>query len=86
MYKRQDILIRENFDGMHLKKGTVEKIVELYGYKRVEHVLANTVQERRCLLYTSRSEYESYQNVATFCSAGPAGCTFTAVRMGPTPL
>ena len=42
-----DILIRENFDGMHLKKGTVEKIVEIYGYKRVEHVLANTVQERR---------------------------------------
>ncbi len=34
-----DILIRENFDGMHLKNGTVEKIVELYGYKRVEHVL-----------------------------------------------
>ena len=42
-----EILIRENFDGMHLKAGTVEKIVELYGYKRVEHVLANTVQERR---------------------------------------
>ena len=42
-----DILIRENFDGMHLKDGTVEKIVELYGYKRVEHVLANTMQERR---------------------------------------
>ncbi len=42
-----DILIRENFDGMHLKDGTVEKIVELYGYKRVEHVLVNTVQERR---------------------------------------
>ena len=42
-----DILIQENFDGMHLKDGTVEKIVELYGYKRVEHVLANTVQERR---------------------------------------
>ena len=42
-----DVLIRENFDGMHLKAGTVEKIVELYGYKRVEHVLANTVQERR---------------------------------------
>ena len=31
-----DVLIRENFDGMHLKDGTVEKIVELYGYKRVE--------------------------------------------------
>ena len=42
-----DILIRENFDGMHMKDGTVEKIVELYGRKRVEHVLANTVQERR---------------------------------------
>ena len=42
-----EILIRENFNGMHLKDGTVEKIVELYGYKRVEHVLANTVQERR---------------------------------------
>lgn len=42
-----DILIRENFDGMHLKDGTVEKIVELYGYKRVEHVLVNTLQERR---------------------------------------
>ena len=39
--------LSENFDGMHLKDGTVEKIVELYGYKRVEHVLANTVQERR---------------------------------------
>ena len=37
-----DILIRENFDGMHLKDGTVEEIVELYGYKRVEHVLADT--------------------------------------------
>ena len=35
---------------------------------------------------TQRIEYESYQNVATFCSAGSAGCTFTAVRMGPTPL
>ena len=42
-----DILIRETFDGMHLKDGTVEKIIELYGHKRVGHVLANTVQERR---------------------------------------
>ena len=41
-----DVLIRENFDGMHMKDGTVEKIVELYGRKRVEHVLANTVQAR----------------------------------------
>ncbi len=42
-----DVLIREKFRRMHLKDGTVEKIVELYGYKRVEHVLANTMQERR---------------------------------------
>ena len=40
-----DILIRENFDGMHLKDGAVEWVVKQYGYKRVEHVLANTVQE-----------------------------------------
>ena len=32
---------------MHLKNGTVEWVVNQYGYKRVEHVLANTVQERR---------------------------------------
>ena len=31
---RIDILIRENFNGMHLKDGTVEKIVELYGYPK----------------------------------------------------
>ena len=40
-----DILIRENFDGMHLKDGTVEWVVNQYGYKRTEYVLANTVQE-----------------------------------------
>lgn len=40
-----EIAIRENFDGMHLKDGAVEKAVGMYGYKRVEHVLANTVQE-----------------------------------------
>ena len=31
-----DILIRENFDGMHLKDGTVEKIVELYALRARE--------------------------------------------------
>lgn len=40
-----EIAIRENFDGMHLKKGAVEKAVGMYGYKRVGHVLVNTVQE-----------------------------------------
>ena len=40
-----EIVIRENFDGMHLKNGTVEWVVNQYGYKRTEYVLANTVQE-----------------------------------------
>lgn len=40
-----EISIREHFDGMHLKDGAVEWAVKQYGYKRVEHVLANTVQE-----------------------------------------
>lgn len=40
-----EISIREHFDGMHLKDGAVEWVVKQYGYKRVEHVLANTVQE-----------------------------------------
>ena len=40
-----EIAIRENFDGMHLKNGTVEWVVNQYGYKRTEYVLANTVQE-----------------------------------------
>ena len=39
-----EIAIGENFDGMHLKNGTVENVVKLYGYKRVAYVLANTVQ------------------------------------------
>ena len=39
-----EISIREHFDGMHLKDGAVEWAVKQYGYKRVEHVLANTVQ------------------------------------------
>ena len=40
-----EIAIRENFDGMHLKNGAVEWVVNQYGYKRTEYVLANTVQE-----------------------------------------
>ena len=42
-----EIAIRENFDGMHLKNGAVEWVVNQYGYKRTEYVLANTVQELR---------------------------------------
>ena len=40
-----EIVIRENFDGVHLKDSAVEKVVSQFGYKRLEHVLANTVQE-----------------------------------------
>ena len=40
-----EIAIHENFDGMHLKDGAVAWVVNQYGYKRTEYVLANTVQE-----------------------------------------
>ena len=40
-----EISIREHFDGMRLKDGAVKWVVKQYGYKRVAHVLANTVQE-----------------------------------------
>lgn len=37
--------IRQNFDGMHLKKDCLEPVLEEYGYKRTEWVLATTLQE-----------------------------------------
>ncbi len=36
--------IRRDFDGMCLAEGCVESVLEQFGYKRVEFVLANTVQ------------------------------------------
>ena len=36
--------IRENFDGMHLKKECVRPVMEEYGPDRVEWVLANTLR------------------------------------------
>lgn len=36
--------IRENFDGMHLKRGAVEPVMEAYGAERVAYVLASTVK------------------------------------------
>ena len=36
--------IRENFDGMHLKKECIRPVMEEYGPDRVEWVLANTLQ------------------------------------------
>ena len=36
--------IRENFDGMHLKKECIRPVMEEYGPDRVEWVLANTLR------------------------------------------
>ncbi|OCN03313.1 hypothetical protein A7X67_13245 [Clostridium sp. W14A] len=36
--------IRRDFDGMHLKSGCAESVIEQYGFKRVRRVMANTVQ------------------------------------------
>ena len=37
--------IRQNFDGMHLDKNCITPVLEEYGYKRTERVLAATLQE-----------------------------------------
>ena len=37
--------IRQNFNGMNLKKGCLEPVLAEYGYKRTEWVLATTLQE-----------------------------------------
>lgn len=36
--------IRCDFDGMHLNADCAKSVIEKYGFKRVNHVLANTVQ------------------------------------------
>lgn len=38
--------IRRDFDGMHLKSGCVQSVLSEYGFKRMEWVLANTVQQK----------------------------------------
>lgn len=42
--KAIEAAIRENFDGMHLKKGCIRPVMEEYGADRVEWVLANTIR------------------------------------------
>ena len=37
--------IRQNFNGMNLKKDCLEPVLAEYGYKRTEWVLATTLQE-----------------------------------------
>ena len=62
--------IRQNFDGMHLKKDCLEPVLAEYGYKRTEWVLATTLQE---LSWDGRFQ-QSKQAVggATIYSAGRA--------------
>lgn len=38
--------IREGFDGMHLKGDCAKEVLEEFGFKRVNWVLANTIQEK----------------------------------------
>lgn len=38
--------IRRDFDGMHLKDNCVQSVLSEYGFKRMEWVLANTVQQK----------------------------------------
>lgn len=38
--------IRQGFDGMHLQEDCAKKVIEAYGFKRINWVLANTLQEK----------------------------------------
>ena len=39
--------IRKGFDGMNLDTGCAKEMIEAYGFKRVEWVLANTIQQKK---------------------------------------
>ena len=43
--EEMDKAISENFDGMHLKEGFEQELMERYGRERVEYLLATTVKE-----------------------------------------
>ena len=38
--------IRRGFDGMHLDSDCARNVIEVFGYKRTEFVLANTIQQK----------------------------------------
>ena len=40
-----ELVIRESFDGMHLKEDCARRVIDHYGYKRTAFVLSNTLQE-----------------------------------------
>ena len=43
--EEMDKAISENFDGMHLKEGFEQELMERYGRERVEYIFATTVKE-----------------------------------------
>lgn len=55
--------IRENFDGMHLKKGCLQPVLEGFGADRVNWVLANTVQQKE---YDGRFSRENKEWAGSF--------------------
>lgn len=55
--------IRENFDGMHLKKECIDTVMEEYGPDRMDWVLANTV---RHLMYDGRFSHSNKEWAGSF--------------------
>lgn len=55
--------IREKFDGMHLDHDTAKLVISDYGVDRVNHVLANTVQQKD---WDGRFSYDNKQWAKTF--------------------
>ncbi len=50
--------ISKNFDGMHLKNEPEKEVLDVFGKERVEHVLANTIQQKEWDGRFSRSNKE----------------------------
>lgn len=51
-----DKTIRENFDGMHLKNGIEDELIEKYGMERVAFIVATTINEHE---YDGRYSHEN---------------------------
>lgn len=73
--KAIETAIRENFDGMHLKKECLNTVMEEYGPDRMDWVLANTV---RHLEYDGRFSHSNKEWAGSFDIPGinPHGYDF----------
>jgi len=73
--KAIETAIRENFDGMHLKKECLNTVMEEYGTDRMDWVLANTV---RHLEYDGRFSHSNKEWAGSFDIPGinPHGYDF----------